>query len=330
MRLLLLMLLLCVYGCSSRKAQLEIARKHYEARQFKQAFSEFMPLAENGVPEAQYYIGSIWYAGYGVNIDLNKAFEWYLKAAQNDYPEAQYNISQMYFTGEGVAKDAKQAVEWLKKAANQGFAQAQINLSACYYSGTMIEQDYMKAVKWLNRAAEKDDPIALVRLAKMYIDGKGVMKNYAIALKHLQRASQQNQAEAQFMLAKMYIKGIGVGKDRKTGNYMLVLSAKNGCAEAQMVTGLLCLIQGEKELAGKWFDLARQQGEDIEKYIQEAKKLGMFNKNYLMRKEKNSILDDEINIIENPTIFDQNKIFDILRPVKVFSPKANELSPQNQ
>ena len=93
----------------------------YEKGDYKAAFAEFKPLAEQGDADAQ------------------------------------YNLALMYRNGKGTAQDDKQAVYWYQKSAEQGNAQAQHNLGWMYRNGKGTAQDDVKAYMWLNIAAANGD-----------------------------------------------------------------------------------------------------------------------------------------------------------------------------
>ena len=53
-----------------------------------------------------------------------KAVEWYQKAAEQGLPEAQFFLGIMYGNGSGVAQSDDKAFEWIQKAAAQGYKDA--------------------------------------------------------------------------------------------------------------------------------------------------------------------------------------------------------------
>ena len=56
------------------------------------AFASYEVLANQGVAEAQFQLGSMYYFGNSVEHDNNKAKEWWQKAADQVYDDAQYNL----------------------------------------------------------------------------------------------------------------------------------------------------------------------------------------------------------------------------------------------
>ena len=95
---------------------LEDATKAYEQGDYKDAYHLFGPLAEQGLPEAQ------------------------------------YNLGIMYSKGQGLPQDYAEAVKWCRKAAEQGYAPAQSNLGVMYSKGQGVPQDYVLAHMWFNLA----------------------------------------------------------------------------------------------------------------------------------------------------------------------------------
>jgi len=88
----------------------------YEKGDYKTAFNEWKPLAEEGGESAQYNIGWLYDNGKGVLKDYKEAVKWYRKAAEQGLASAQGNLGAMYANGHGVLKDLSKAKHWIKKA----------------------------------------------------------------------------------------------------------------------------------------------------------------------------------------------------------------------
>ena len=130
---------------------------------YKTAFNEWKPLAEQGNADAQYNLGVMYDTGTGVLKDDKEAVKWYLKAAEQGMADAQGNLGVMYDTGKGVLKDYKEAVKWYLKAAVQGYALAQYNLGVMYKNGEGVLKDSIKAKYWIKKAYENPDASASTR-----------------------------------------------------------------------------------------------------------------------------------------------------------------------
>ena len=57
--------------------------------------------------------------------DDAEAVRWYRQAADQGLAEAQFNLGWMYYKGRGVRQDYAEAVRWYRQAAAQGHASAQ-------------------------------------------------------------------------------------------------------------------------------------------------------------------------------------------------------------
>ena len=78
--------------------------------------------------------------------------------AEAGIPEAQFNLGFMYDSGEGVPQDYAEAVRFYRLAAEQGYASAQLNLGFMYDNGRGVPQDYVQAHMWSNLAASRFAP----------------------------------------------------------------------------------------------------------------------------------------------------------------------------
>ena len=65
------------------------------AGNFAVAVAEWRPLANDGHVEAQFNLGTIYEAGFGVPKDAAEAAGWYAMAAGQGHARAQYNLGVM-------------------------------------------------------------------------------------------------------------------------------------------------------------------------------------------------------------------------------------------
>ena len=93
---------------------------------WKTAFKEWQPLADQGNASAQTLLGLMYANGEGVLKDDKQAVKWYQKAADQGDADAQYNLGWAYASGEGVLKDLSKAKYWIKKAYENPDASASI------------------------------------------------------------------------------------------------------------------------------------------------------------------------------------------------------------
>jgi len=67
----------------------------YNAENYEQAFSIWEPLAKNGDPEAQYYLGYLCQTGAGTQQSSSAALKWYFRAAEQGHLTARYYMNMM-------------------------------------------------------------------------------------------------------------------------------------------------------------------------------------------------------------------------------------------
>ena len=129
----------------------------HERGDYANALGIYLPLATQGVAEAQSNLGFMYSKGQGVAQDYAEAVKWTRLAAVQGVAEAQSNLGGMYRRGEGVAQDYVEAVKWTRLAAVQGYAEAQYNLGVSYEKGQGVAQNYAEAVKWYRLSAAQGD-----------------------------------------------------------------------------------------------------------------------------------------------------------------------------
>nr|SPS05124.1 putative Beta-lactamase [Candidatus Nitrotoga fabula] len=125
--------------------------------------------AEQGVADAQYNLGIMYYQGKGVPKNDVQAEYWYRKAAEQGHADAQFSLGVMNALGR---KDDTQAVYWYRQAAEQGFVDAQFNLGIMYYKGRGVIKDDGQAAYWYRKAAEQGHVLAQAKLGVSYSQGR--------------------------------------------------------------------------------------------------------------------------------------------------------------
>jgi Caspase domain/Sel1 repeat len=85
------------------------------------SLQRWLPLAELGKSEAQYYVARIYANGMsGVAVDYGRAADWYKRAADQNYSPAVQELGYMYEHGLGVQKDPMLALNLQRQAAGLG------------------------------------------------------------------------------------------------------------------------------------------------------------------------------------------------------------------
>lgn len=137
--------LLCLsFSASAEMAEVDDFRRGwdaYESGEYRTALQYWMPLAEQGDPNAQLNVGLMYDAGRGLEVNPVRAVHWYRQSAENGLAAAQYNLGLMYRDGQGVEKDRQLANSWIERAAAQGLQAARAMLEAGLQTQTIEEPD---------------------------------------------------------------------------------------------------------------------------------------------------------------------------------------------
>jgi TPR repeat protein len=78
----------------------------------------------------------------------------YYAASYFGDPDAQYYLGRLYFDGTGTARDAKLAARWLGLSAHKGQCQAQAMLGAMLFSGDQVPRQAARGLMWLTLAKD--------------------------------------------------------------------------------------------------------------------------------------------------------------------------------
>ncbi len=140
--------------------ELEDGIAAFEKHDFNTAVRLIEPLAEQGVVEAEYFMGTFHMYGHGVAMDPPQAAVWFKRAyghwetqARSGNPAAMVELAGMLTTGLGITRDDKAAIEWLRKASNLGYADAWAELGELYVEGAGVPKDVAEGERLLTKAA---------------------------------------------------------------------------------------------------------------------------------------------------------------------------------
>lgn len=105
--------LLLAAGDFAEAASLRQGISAFNRQDYVSASRVFIPLAEQGVPVAQAYLGFMFETGRGVPQNYTEAAMWYRRAAEQGDSLAQYSLGLLYDRGQGVPRDIVEANKWL-------------------------------------------------------------------------------------------------------------------------------------------------------------------------------------------------------------------------
>lgn len=152
---------------------------------YGQAIDIWLPLAEAGDAEAQYYIGVVYKDGLGVEINYDKFRYWTSKSAFRGSSSAMFNLGVMYEHSLGVPEDKNKALLWYSRAALEGDVEASVMAGRLlrgedYLCEDQLHCDYI--VNYYYRpAAERANIDAMIYMANILL----LKQNYAESVKAL-------------------------------------------------------------------------------------------------------------------------------------------------
>lgn len=89
----------------------------YDRANYQTALKIWMPIAKEGDPKAQSYVGEIYEKGLGTQPNYQKAAIWYQKAANQGYSRAKMSLGSLYERGLGVSRNNATALALYRDAS---------------------------------------------------------------------------------------------------------------------------------------------------------------------------------------------------------------------
>lgn len=176
----------------------------------------YMPKAEQGDPNAQYWVGFLFSA---VDRNAEKAKYWLTKAAERGNVEAMKSLAFGYskFLNEefdsnygpiGLGFNKQEQVRWLSRAIEAGDAESMCNLADEYRLGELVEEDIEKAIDLYVGAAKQNYGKAYLGLADIYSDIRTAYyskkKQLEVLLKAMQCRDKDVYERASFSLGNLF------------------------------------------------------------------------------------------------------------------------------
>jgi len=112
-RITLLFILLITPLAGVQASMLDEGIQAYDRKEYKTAYDQLLPLAEQGEGEAQYYIGGMLIDGKGVSTDTSRGVYWLEQAVNNKYHMAAQMLGGMYLSGMGVPMDPLKGAKYM-------------------------------------------------------------------------------------------------------------------------------------------------------------------------------------------------------------------------
>lgn len=150
------------------RGRMEFERDEAQARVIAgEVIGRVRELAEDGVAEAVFLMGTAYDEGLGVDADAATAVSWYHRAADLDNVLAQHNLGNVYSEGRGVPRSDSHALYWWRRAADQGDAIPQWQVGRVYEQGIGVQADRDEALRWYREAAGRGNRQAREALQRL-------------------------------------------------------------------------------------------------------------------------------------------------------------------
>ena len=177
----------------------EIAQKEREAQQAEYqriinepdaghnpaTFDQMLPLAEEGLPEAQFFVGEYYmYCPHEAG-HKEQAEYWLRLSAEQCYPSAELALGEWLYYGGRTHKTNPECEQWLLQAAEHREARA------CYFLGKLAKDkgDMAEACRWWLKGAEGDDEWSQCELAFCHETAQGIPYDLDAAIAWYKRAA---------------------------------------------------------------------------------------------------------------------------------------------
>jgi hypothetical protein len=172
----------------------------FETQQYEEAYSIFLPLANNGNPTAEYFIGLYFRKGIFVKENQKEAFKWFLSSAEHGFLESQFIVASSYLEYPGMAGTPLSEVERNRFEAIMNDNPHYIPFFLC--EGVGVKPDIDKSFEWMLKAASQGHDNAINQLPSYIIFHETSRENRVILSKWVDEEIEKNNP------AVLYIEGI--------------------------------------------------------------------------------------------------------------------------
>ena len=207
-----------------------------------ESFKNFLEIYEKtGNEEAEFFLGEMYYLGYGTEQNLEKAYQIMNKLFDKDR-RAKEKIASMYIDGIYVEQDNDKAFQIYKTLVEDGEDSTGYDnymLGLCYKDGYGTDIDLKKAFELIKKGAELGWEKAYFWLGYMYFQEEGTETNDKEAEKWLLKAVEcenENTMMAEYVLGSIYLEGkengVDVEPNKEYGLELIKKSAEKGYEDA--------------------------------------------------------------------------------------------------
>ncbi len=166
------------------------------------AVSEMRELADYGVSQAWYVLGTLYRDGGILIPDSILSAEAFTKAAQAGMVPAQCALGELLLSDDLDVRDPFAGMEWLECAWEGGSLRAGYRLAKEYLSGENVAKDVERGLEYLTTCAGEGHPGAQYLLGKLYLVGQEIPQDMEQAEYWLSRAAAQGNEYAGLLLER--------------------------------------------------------------------------------------------------------------------------------
>lgn len=148
---------------------------------FQSVFELFLMAANEGVYNAHFYLGMIFYEGIFVDQDIERAMDHYIKGAAKNNAFCYFELSRIYDEGVYEQKSPGLKFLYLKRSAEEGFLTAQHMLGIAYHEGSLVKKNDKKALAWFRESVRNGFTASYLNAGEL-LNKEGDMKNRLFAL----------------------------------------------------------------------------------------------------------------------------------------------------
>lgn len=130
------------------------------------------------------------------NSDFGKALEKYTESANLNNPDAQFYLGQLYYIGDKVECDFEKGIYYLQLSANGNNGKASFLLGLIYLNDEKVKKDINKATFYLKKAADLNEPDAQYVYGDLFFKGENVPFDFNKAIEYFTRATNNNSIDA--------------------------------------------------------------------------------------------------------------------------------------
>ena len=180
----------------------------WNIQDYPTALQKFRPFAEEGDPEAQFYVGFIYFHGLSVAEDNLEAEKWLKKSALQGKTEGYGALGFIYGKdGEPTLQKVDEAIKWYNLAIDLGDEDAQHNLAGIYLNGWKVPQDLEKAIELYTPLAEGGRSDSQICLGRIFHFEDSDFEDPEKALYWYKKAASQGRTEVHYAIGTIYSEG---------------------------------------------------------------------------------------------------------------------------